>query len=44
MGKNDVKNLKLKIRDGEEIHCYNPWNIAVNFGVDMSFNSKELRK
>ena len=32
----DVKNLKLKIRSGED-HQYNsPWNIAVPFDTDMS--------
>ncbi|WP_347493456.1 AAA-like domain-containing protein [Ruminococcus sp. HUN007] len=32
----DVRNLKLKIRDENE-HKYNsPWNIAVNFNVDMN--------
>lgn len=38
----DVKNLKLKIRSGEE-HKYNsPWNIAADFNVDMSFSQKEI--
>ncbi|MDR0220354.1 MAG: AAA-like domain-containing protein [Lachnospiraceae bacterium] len=46
----DVKNIKLKmINEGlykpsqEENKLYNsPWNIAVNFDVDMSFNPAEI--
>jgi hypothetical protein len=46
----DVKNIKLKmISDGaytpskSESRIYNsPWNIAVNFDVDMSFNPEEI--
>ena len=38
----DVKNLKLKIRPGEE-HKYNsPWNIATDFNIDMSFSKPEI--
>ena len=38
----DVKNLKLKIRDGSETKYNSPWNIATDFKVDMSFNPKEI--
>lgn len=38
----DVKNLKLKIRQDDEKKYNSPWNIAVNFNVDMSFNSEEI--
>jgi len=46
----DIKNIKLKmIRDGSyapavaETKIYNsPWNIAVDFDVDMSFNPSEI--
>jgi len=46
----DIKNIKLKlINEGaytptaDEGKIYNsPWNIAVNFTVDMSFNSAEI--
>ena len=38
----DIKNLKLKIRDSEEIKYNSPWNIAVKFDIDMSFSSKEI--
>ena len=46
----DIKNIKLRmIRDGSyapavaETKIYNsPWNIAVDFDVDMSFNPSEI--
>ncbi|KGM93222.1 AAA family ATPase [Clostridium botulinum] len=38
----DIKNLKLKIRKDDERKYNSPWNIAVNFNVDMSFNSDEI--
>jgi hypothetical protein len=38
----DIKNMKLKLRDGEE-HKYNsPWNIAVSFDMDMSFSVQDI--
>ena len=38
----DIKNLKIK--KGTEERKYNsPWNIAVNFDVDMSFSSVEIK-
>ncbi|MCQ2197716.1 MAG: AAA-like domain-containing protein [Bacteroidaceae bacterium] len=38
----DIKNLKLKIRTGEQ-HQYNsPWNIAVPFDVDMSLSAEGI--
>jgi len=45
----DIKNLKLKmiqagthqLQDGEK-RINSPWNIAVNFKVDMSLNEKEI--
>lgn len=38
----DIKNLKLKIRK-DDVKKYNsPWNIAVNFNVDMSFDAEEI--
>ncbi|MGO5065341.1 AAA family ATPase [Clostridium sporogenes] len=41
-GVHDIKTLKLKIRSNEE-HKYNsPWNIAVDFDVNMSFSSEEI--
>lgn len=38
----DIKNLKLKIRDDSELRYNSPWNIAVNFNVDMSFNEADI--
>jgi hypothetical protein len=46
----DIKNIKLKMKmtgvytpSPEEGGIYNsPWNIAVNFGVDMSFSAPEI--
>ncbi|NMM64416.1 AAA family ATPase [Clostridium sp. P21] len=38
----DIKNLKLKIRQDDEKKYNSPWNIAVKFDVDMSFNSAEI--
>lgn len=38
----DVKNLKLKLRPDEEKKYNSPWNIAVNFEVDLGFTVKEI--
>jgi hypothetical protein len=46
----DIKNIKLKLKDEglyvppeTENKLYNsPWNIAVNFKVDMSFSPAEI--
>lgn len=38
----DVKNLKLKFRDDTDTRYNSPWNIAVNFNIDMSFNEYEI--
>jgi len=38
----DVKNLKLKLRPEEEKKYNSPWNIAVNFEVDMNFKPEEI--
>lgn len=38
----DIKNLKLKFRDESERKYNSPWNIAVNFDIDMSFDSVEI--
>lgn len=38
----DVKNLKLKLRPDEERKYNSPWNIAVDFNVDMSFCPEEI--
>lgn len=41
-GVHDIKNLKLSIRPEEERKYNSPWNIAVNFNIDMTFNSLEI--
>lgn len=38
----DIKNLKIKVRDDSEIRYNSPWNIAVNFNVDMSFSEIDI--
>lgn len=42
LGVHDVKNLKLKLRPDEEKKYNSPWNVAVDFKVDMSFSSNEI--
>ncbi|MGL4761060.1 MAG: AAA family ATPase [Sarcina sp.] len=42
VGVHDIKNLKLKFRDDTEVKYNSPWNIAVNFNVDMSFSAGEI--
>ncbi len=41
-GVHDIKNIKMKIRDDGEFSYNSPWNIAVNFNVDMTFSAKEI--
>lgn len=38
----DIKNLKLKLRPDAECQYNSPWNIAVNFTVDMSFSPADI--
>lgn len=38
----DIKNLKLKLRPDDERKYNSPWNIAVDFDVDMNFGVKEI--
>ena len=38
----DVKSLKLKLRPEDERKYNSPWNIAVDFHVDMSFSPKGI--
>ena len=42
VGLHDVKSLKIKIRHEEEAKYNSPWNIAVDFNVDMSFSEDEI--
>ena len=41
-GVHDVKSLKLKLRTQDEAKYNSPWNIAVDFNVDMSFSPEEI--
>ncbi|ETR72565.1 MAG: hypothetical protein OMM_01616 [Candidatus Magnetoglobus multicellularis str. Araruama] len=41
-GVHDIKNLKMKIRDNKETEYNSPWNIAIDFKVDMSFSVDEI--
>jgi hypothetical protein len=41
-GMYDVKSLKLKLRKEEEAKYNSPWNIAVDFNVNMSFSPEEI--
>jgi len=41
-GLHDVKTLKLKLRPDEKAVYNSPWNIAIDYKVDMSFNSHEI--
>ena len=41
VGVYDVKNLKLKLHPQEETKYNSPWNIAVDFQMDMSFHQKD---
>ncbi|MGM0509092.1 MAG: AAA-like domain-containing protein [Fusobacteriota bacterium] len=41
-GVHDIKNLKMKIRGERELQYNSPWNIAVDFKVNMSFSSEEI--
>lgn len=38
----DIKNLKLKLRPEAERKYNSPWNVAVDFEVDMSFHPEEI--
>ncbi|MEM1124008.1 MAG: AAA-like domain-containing protein, partial [Bacteroidota bacterium] len=41
-GVHDIKSLKFKLRNPEEVNYNSPWNIAVDFEVRMSFNAEEI--
>lgn len=38
----DIKNLKLKLRPGEEIKYNSPWNVAADFTLDMSLSKNGI--
>ncbi|WP_297521380.1 AAA family ATPase [uncultured Clostridium sp.] len=39
----DIKNLKLKFNDNTDTRYNSPWNIAVDFDLNMSFDSNEIQ-
>ncbi|MDP4146709.1 MAG: AAA-like domain-containing protein [Bacillota bacterium] len=41
-GVNDIKNIKLKIREERDRVFNSPWNIAADFRLDMSFSAQEI--
>ncbi len=41
-GVHDIKTLKAKIRPDDERKYNSPWNIAVDFEVDLSFAPREI--
>jgi len=41
-GVHDVKKIKLKINPETQFKYNSPWNIAVDFTIDLSLNSKEI--
>jgi hypothetical protein len=42
-GVHDVKSLKIKFRKDSEAKLNSPWNIAVDFKVNLSFTADEIR-
>jgi hypothetical protein len=42
-GVHDVKSLKYKIKNSEDVQYNSPWNIAVDFKVPMEFNPQEIK-
>lgn len=38
----DIKNLKLKLRNGEEQKYNSPWNISSDFNIDMALSAEEI--
>ena len=41
-GVHDIKNLKLAIRNENESRFNSPWNIAIDFNIDMTFSADEI--
>ena len=41
-GVHDVKSLKLKLRPDSDKKFNSPWNVAIDFEVDMNFNPLEI--
>jgi hypothetical protein len=43
VGVHDVKSLKIKYRKDSDAKFNSPWNIAVDFKVNLSFSANEIR-
>ena len=41
-GVHDIKTLRQKIQPGQASGCNSPWNIAIDFEVDLSFAAHEI--
>ena len=41
-GVNDIKNIKLEIRNESDRVFNSPWNVAADFRIDMSFSFEEI--
>lgn len=41
-GVHDIKNLKFKLRNPDDVQYNSPWNIAVDFDIRMSFIPEEI--
>lgn len=41
-GVNDIKNIKLSIREEKDRVFNSPWNVAADFKVDMSLSAEEI--
>lgn len=39
----DIKTLKLKLHPQEELKYNSPWNIAVDFNIEMSFSVSDIQ-
>ena len=42
-GVHDVKNMKGKIRSDDEQKFNSPWNIAIDFTIDLSFSVNDIK-
>jgi hypothetical protein len=42
VGVHDVKSLKLKLRPEDEKKFNSPWNVAIDFKIDMNFKPVEI--
>jgi hypothetical protein len=43
VGVHDIKNLKRKVRPEDKRQFNSPWNIAIDFPIDLSFSAVEIQ-